>query len=183
LSEEPKAIVIELKGGRPMINYSRKIACLIAFVGLLPTMAIVGCTPESRELSLISDLNSGTPELRLYAVQTLGCLRSSRAVDSIAAALHDGDPAVRRCAVGALGQIRDHRSTEALRRAMRHGDPVVRRAALWTLSGRMDYGSDYGDLLNALADSLKPWNEETSVPSGDQAGIKHDRPAAIATGK
>lgn len=166
-----------------MFSYSLRTTCLAGFVGILLTMTTVGCTPQSRELNLISDLRSGSPELRLYAVQTLGYLRSSRAVDAIAASLQDRDPAVRRCAVGALGQISDHRSTEALRGAIRHSDPVVRRAALWTLAGRTDYGRDYGDLLNSLAESLKPSGDQTSGPSGSGMGMEQGLPAAIATGR
>ena len=105
---------------------------------------------------LIQSLKHNHPFIRRGAVQALGVMGESRAVDKLVEALKDADPWVRHEAAVALGRIGDPRAVSALIESL--NDPLehVRMSAMATLCSLGQ--ASISPLIQALVDK----NEDIS---------------------
>lgn len=136
-----------------MISASRRAVCFLALLGLLLVPGIIGCTPESLDQSLISKVNAASSDRPIWAIQKLGYLGPSMAVDGLAVPLNDREPPLRRGTVWTLGRIQNRRVTEALRMATIHSDSHVRRDVSCFSARRIDDGEP----LSALEPPCEGW--------------------------
>jgi len=79
---------------------------MIALIGALILLGVWNAPGEADEMDrLIRDATSGTPQIRLQALQALGNSGDVRAVQPLLAALQDRDTTIRACAIAALQSL------------------------------------------------------------------------------
>ena len=140
VAEPPELRSVAIEGLRRLAQSSSAETTVAAVTTLLAlsaeqsahdeALAALVTLPEASIDAVASVLSSGSPALRLAAVETLARKRHRRASEALARALDDPSPAIRSAAVAAFGRLGTPRAA-GLVAAMQDGDPDegVRRRA------------------------------------------------------
>ena len=114
--------------------------------------AELGTIGEPAIESLVVLLNDPVPQIRAYAADALGGMKSERAIDPLMGLLHDNDPYVRRTAAGALGRIGSPRRYHTSSRRWAIPKPEVVGATVRALGG-IHHPDVIPHLIRALGDT------------------------------
>ncbi len=134
----------------------------IFLILLVSLLSLSACAPDIAQLEqsgdipgLLKNLDQDDPQLRQAAIEALGRVGDSAALEPLLAALEEADPALSQAASQAaqqvLARLADPAAIPTLDQALQHSDPAIRRAALDAI-GRLGGVEALDPLAAALSD-------------------------------
>jgi HEAT repeat protein len=161
-------------------DYSVRI---LAEYALAKTKASLLCLPELRDpkkilsrndeeylINILLDKNEFI-EIRLEAIQALGILRSSKAVEPLISILSDEKPNLRRQAVFALYWLADVRAVGALLEALKNPDDSFRNDVIFAIVEIVTINKMFNPLvIESLISALKDCSESVGLRAASGLG-------------